>query len=152
MKKVLDGYWIWLLNEEKPEYQITGKYLFFSEYKNRLIGIATNEIEKHGFHKAKVNEQLLKGQIEHVLCLYYKDDSRKSELAERNKNEYGVKYRYWKSDEATLKGKYSKEFLSKLDGQEIKYFTAKKEIIEFRDKKGNLILKQKHTKVQNEEQ
>jgi hypothetical protein len=34
----------------------------------------------------------------------FKDDSRKHELAERNKRDYGVKYRYWKSEEATLEG------------------------------------------------
>jgi hypothetical protein len=38
----------------------------------------------------------MEGQTEHVLCLYYCDDSRKHELRERNDHEYGVKYRYWK--------------------------------------------------------
>jgi len=146
MKVKFDGYWIWLLSEEKPSYAVTGKYLFFYEDKDKLIGIASNEIENHGFHRAKVNENLLEGQTEHVLCLYYKDDSRKQELAERNKQEYGVKYRYWKSDEATLKGQYSKEFLSKLPKSERKHFTREKEIIEFRDEKGNLILRQVYPK------
>jgi len=126
MKIKFDGYWIWLFGEEKPNYEITGKYLFFSEDKRKLIGIATNEIEKHGFHEAKVNNSLLKGQTEHVLCLYYKDDSRKHELAERNKQEYGVKYRYWKSDMATLKGQYSMEFLEKLSKSDRQYFATPK--------------------------
>lgn len=142
MKLKFDGYWLWLLSEEKPSYSITGKYLFFSEDKDKLIGIATNEIENHGFHRAKVNVNLIEGQNEHVLCLYYKDDSRKHELADRNKLEYGVKYRYWKSDEATLKGQYSKEFLSKLPESERRHFISEKELIEFRDKKGNVILRQ----------
>jgi hypothetical protein len=156
MKTVFNGYWIWLLSEEKPSYRITGKYLFFSEDMDRLIRIATNEIENHGFHRAKVNMHLLKGQTEHVLCLYYMDDSRKHELAERNRQEYGVKYRYWKSDEATLKGQYSKEFLNKLPESERNHFTSGKEIIEFRDKKGNVILRQvrlkdeQNKKVQSE--
>jgi hypothetical protein len=65
---------------------------------------------------------------EHVLCLYFKDDSRKHELAERQKSEYpDVKYRYWKSDAATLKGKYSEEFLGKLGRAERGYFTSDKE-------------------------
>jgi len=146
MKVRFDGYWIWLLSEEKLGYSITGKYLFFSEDKDKLIGIATNEIENHGFHRAKVNENLLEGQTEHVLCLYYKDDSRKHELADRNKQEYGVKYRYWKSDEATLKGHYNKEFLNKLPEFERRHFTSEKEVIEFRDKKGNVILRQARLK------
>jgi len=126
MKKMFNGYWIWLLGEEKPNYEITGKYLFFSSDKDKLIEIAINEIEKHGFHRAKVNKRLLKGQTEHVLCLYYKDDTRKNELVERNKQEYGAKYRYWKSDEATLKGQYSKEFLEKLNESDRQYFTKPK--------------------------
>lgn len=126
MKTMFDGYWIWLFSEDKPKYEITGKYLFFSSDKDKLIEIATNEIEKHGFHRAKVNMSLLKGQTEHVLCLYYKDDSRKYELAERNKREYGVKYRYWKSDIATLRGQYSKEFLEKLSKSDRQYSTTRK--------------------------
>ena len=133
MNVEFDGYWIWLSSEEKRSYAITGKYLFFCEDKDKLIGIATSEIENHGFHRAKVNENLLDSQTEHVLCLYYKDDSRKHELAERNKQEYGVKYRYWKSDEATLKGQYSNEFLSKLPESKRRRFTSEKEVIEFRD-------------------
>ena len=126
MKMKFDGYWIWLFSERKPNYDITGKYLFFCSDKEKLIEIANNEIEKHNFHKAKVNMNLLEGQTEHVLCLYYKDDSRKHELAERNKQEYSVKYRYWKSDEATLKGQYSKEFLDKLNKTERQYFVKPK--------------------------
>lgn len=126
MNMKFTGYWIWLFSEKKPNYDISGKYLFFSSDKDKLIGIATNEIENHEFHKAKVNSNLLEGQTEHVLCLYYKDDSRKHELAERNKQEYDVKYRYWKSDEATLKGQYSKEFLEKLNKKERNYFVKPK--------------------------
>lgn len=134
VRRIFDGYWIWLLSREKPTYGITGKYLFFSDDKNKLIEIAVNEIENHGFHHAKVNDKLLEGQTEYVLCLYYEDDSRKQELAERNKQEYEVKYRYWKSDFDTLTGKYSKEFLDKLPEDERKHFTTQKKIIEFKDR------------------
>ncbi len=123
MRTKFDGYWIWVLSEQKPNYNITGKYLFFSSDKEKLLEIASNEIEKHGFHEAKVNNSLLGNRTEHVLCLYYKDDSRKYELAERNKQEYGVKYRYWKSNEATLRGEYSKEFLDGLGKTEREYFS-----------------------------
>jgi hypothetical protein len=146
VRRIFDGYWIWLLSREKPAYGITGKYLFFCDDKNKLIKIAINEIENHGFHLAKVNENLLEGQTEHVLCLYYKDDSRKNEIAERNEQEYRVKYRYWKTDSDTLKGKYSKEFLDKLPESEKKYFTSQKTLIEFKDRKGKTILKQKAQK------
>jgi len=138
-----DGYWIWVLSSEKPNYKITGKYLFFSEDRERLLEIAKNEILNYGFHKAKVNSRLIGRNTEHVLCLYYKDDSRKHELAERQRVEYpDVKYRYWKSDEATLKGEYSKEFLNKLSQEQRKYFTSQKRLIEFKNKKGGLIIRQ----------
>jgi hypothetical protein len=126
VKRFFDGYWIWLQSIEKVPYKITGKYLFFSEDKEKLLEIATKEIENHGFHEAKVNENLLDGQTEHVLCLYYQDDSRKNELADRNSEEYGVKYRCWKSDLDTLKGKYSEEFLGKLKKSDRRYFTQSK--------------------------
>jgi len=61
----------------------------------------------------------------YVLCLYFKDDSRKHELARRNEQEYKVKYRYWKSDEDTRKGQYSEEFLNKLSQDNRDYFTRK---------------------------
>jgi len=130
-----DGYLIWILSPDRPDYRITGKYLFFSIDQDKLLQIAKNEILNHGFHRAKVNSKLIGKNTEYVLCL--KDDSRKYELAERHKKEYpDVKYRYWKSDEATLKGKYSKEFLEKLGEEERQYFTSQKEFVEFRNKKG----------------
>ena len=101
--QVLRKPWLWLVSDEKPDYKITGKYLFFSPDKEKLIELATNEMKKHGFHKAKVNDKLrFENDRDYVLCLYYADDSRKYELAERNKQEYHVRYRYWKSDEDTL--------------------------------------------------
>ncbi len=110
-----DGYWIHVSAPRRPAYEIKGKYLFFSEDKDRLVSIATNEITNHGFHRAKVNAELLGANREHVLCLYYRDDSRNPELAERAKEEYGVKFRYWKSDADTRGGRYSDEFLGRLD-------------------------------------
>ena len=123
VRREFDGYWIWLSSPKEPDYQITGKYLFYDPDKERLIRIAEKEISEHGFHEAKVNDRLLEGRTEHVLCLYYKDDSRKHELAQRNKEEHKVKYRYWKRDEATLKGQYSREFLESLSESDRRHFT-----------------------------
>lgn len=123
MKIEFDGYWIWLETEEQPNYEITGKYLFFSADKNKLIELAKNEIVSHSFHQAKVNESTIDRNTEHVLCLYYKDDSRSDELATRNEQEYKVKFRYWKSDEDTQNGKYSKDFLENLSEENKEYFT-----------------------------
>jgi hypothetical protein len=108
-----DGYWVRFFNDIEPDYEITGKYLFFSENVNKLLEIVYNEIENYNFPQAKVNKELDIYDKEYVLCLYYKDDSRKHELYKRNKENYNVKYRFWKSNEDTRMGKYSKEFLNR---------------------------------------
>ena len=122
-----DEYWIWFTSKTKPDYFITGKYLFFSGNQERLCEIAQNEIKNYDFHLAKVNSQLLGSNNEYVLCLYYIDDSRKYELARRQNELYpDVKYRYWKSDKDTLKGRYSKQFLENLSEEDRKRFTKNK--------------------------
>jgi len=120
------GGWIWFFSEEKCDYEIIGKYLFFCDDKNKLIKIAENEITNYHFHEAKVPEYLKEGLKEYVLCLYYKDNSRNNELKKRNEEEYKVKFRNWKTDEATLKGQYSKEFLSKLSKSDRNWYTKEK--------------------------
>lgn len=138
-----DGYWYWISSPKDFSYKITGKYLFFSPNKRRLIEIATREILQHKFHKAKVNSKLIGNTTEYVLCLYYEDDSRKYELADRVKRDYSdVKYRYWKSDQPTLSGQYSQEFLGKLNRDTRRRFTSKKKLIEITDPSGNIILRQ----------
>jgi hypothetical protein len=138
-----NGYWDWISSPRPYDYEIMGKYLFFSTDRQRLIDVATQEILHHRFHKAKVNCRLLGKNTEYVLCLYYKDGSRKHELANRCTRDYpDVKYRYWKSDESTLRGQYSQEFLSKLDVKRRRAFTAPKELVEFRDSKDKIILRQ----------
>lgn len=99
---------------ESDDFGITGKYLFFHKNPEILENIANEEIANNGFDVAKINNELLGNQVEHVLCLYFKDDSRKYELAKKYQDKNGIKYRYWKSDEDTRKGKYSKEFLDNL--------------------------------------
>jgi DNA-directed RNA polymerase subunit RPC12/RpoP len=133
-----DGYWIWFLGQNvKSEYPlIKGKYLFFHENVEILQEIAREEISNNGFELAKVNKSLTGNSTEHVLCLYYRDDSRKQELAEKYQDKNGVKYRYWKSDEDTRQGKYSQEFLDKMKTtpqkrfkvNDIKYVNDKREI------------------------
>ncbi|MHA1739399.1 MAG: hypothetical protein ACTSWD_12485 [Candidatus Heimdallarchaeota archaeon] len=118
-----DGYWEYFIHKQKPNYKITGKYLFFCKDREVLRQIAIDEIENNGFHHAKVNIEDKKQGEDYVLCLYYEDDSRKLEMAEKYKDESEVKYRYWKSDEDTLKGKYSDEFLNQLSPEERKKWT-----------------------------
>ena len=111
MKMLKDNDWCYFYSDSKCDYKITGKYLFFSANVNKLIDIIWNEFMNYNFHHAKINLELRMNHKEYVLCLYYKDDSRADELYKRNEDEYNVKYRFWKSDEDTLAGRYSKKFL-----------------------------------------
>ena len=94
-----------------------------------LIEIAINELENNGFHFAKTPMSgITPASGEYVLCLYYKDDSRKHELAKKYRGRNDLKYRYWKSDSDTLAGKYSKQFLDKLSSNDQRIFQKKQEI------------------------
>ena len=119
-------YWHYYYRVAKSEPEITGKYLFFSESKDELEKIVINELEFGGFFHAKINTDEHKKGKEYVLCLYYADDSKKFELANKYKNNPNIKYRYWKNDEDTLNRKYSKEFLDKLPTEEKKRWTRRK--------------------------
>jgi hypothetical protein len=125
-----DGYWEWLDRSDSPTplYEITGKYLFFSPNRGLLIDIAIEELENGGFHYAKTNMIGVDSPTgEYVLCLYYKDVSRKHELAKKYRDRSELKYRYWKSDRETLAGKYSKQFLDELSPNDQKIFQRKRE-------------------------
>lgn len=126
VKSYCDGYWERFERTEPPPYEITGKYLFFSANRDLLIQIALEELGKGGFHHAKTHMVGVKPSGEYVLCLYYKDDSRKHELAAKYKGRSDLKYRYWKSDQDTYQGKYSKEFLDKLSLEDRKFFQRKR--------------------------
>ena len=119
-------YWHYYFRLTKVKPKITGKYLFFSESKEELEKVAIHELENEGFYQAKINTDKHNKGKEYVMCLYYKDDSRKYELAKRYEDNPKIKYRYWKSDEDTLKGKYSKQFLEQLSPEERKEWTRSK--------------------------
>ena len=124
-----DGYWEWFDRSDiqTVPYEITGKYLFFSLKRDLLVEIAINELEHGGFHRAKTHMAgVTPPSGEYVLCLYYKDDSRKHEMAYKYGNRSELKYRYWKNDADTLSGKYSKQFLNKLPSNEQKVFKRKR--------------------------
>jgi hypothetical protein len=104
------GGWEHFRRTEKPPYEITGKYLFFSTDRSTLVKIAIEALENDGFHHAKITADK-DSSSEYVLCLYDQDDSRKHELAGRYRNLPNLRFRYWKSNTDTHKGKYSKKFL-----------------------------------------
>ncbi len=109
---ISDENWEYIESVEDPPYEITGKYLFFSTNRETLKEIAVQEISKHGFHAAKIPVEGGNIGSEYVLCLYYENQDRKHELAERYRDRTDVNYRWWKSDEDTLSGKYSDRFIN----------------------------------------
>lgn len=93
--------WIWLYNNniENPQEvysRISGKYLFFSKEKSRLIEIAKEILVKYGLYVAKVPRatKILNGG-DFVLCVYDSEDKYKDALAKYGDDEV-VHYRYWK--------------------------------------------------------
>jgi len=123
-----DEYWHYYVRTSRKEPNITGKYLFFSEYKEELDKIAIDELENNGFFHAKINTDEHKKGTDYVLCLYDTDDSRKLELAEKYKENGAVKYRYWKTDADTIQGSYSEQFLKTLTPKEREEWTRNKTI------------------------
>ena len=132
IKQYKDRRWDFFSKEDNSKDDITGKYLFFSKSKKVLKIVALDEIKNHGFNFAKIDHKTLSSDLKHVLCLYYKDDSRKWELANRYKDAWGKRnsgeldYRFWKSDLETEKGKYSKSFLERLSKEDREAFSADK--------------------------
>jgi hypothetical protein len=123
VRRECDGYWERFATIDPPPYTVTGKYLFFSPERERLVAIAMEELGHGGFHLAKTQMQGMKDGDDYVLCLYYRDDSRKRELAAKYRGRDGVRYRYWKPEEATRRGEYSAQFLRSLDPETRQWFS-----------------------------
>jgi hypothetical protein len=90
-----------------------GKYLFFSTSKDRLVEIAHDELTNHGFDSAKISTEPTIDKYTklptHILCLYYRDDSRLVELEDRYSSEVeergydNFRLIKFKTDEETMK-------------------------------------------------
>ena len=121
-----DGYWEHFYTAEPPPYQVAGKYLFFATDRELLVRVALDELTSGGFHHAKTHlAEVRPPSGEYVLCLYYADDSRKMELRDKYRAVPSLKYRFWKTDQATRDRKYSQEFLSKLPPEDRDAFLKK---------------------------
>lgn len=121
--KTIGRSWVWYTRKISADEQLAclpkeervkGKYLFFSEKFTELEKIAEREIREYGFFKAKINTASTKIGKDFVLCLYWMNSNRGHELCARYLNNKSVRYRFWKSDEDTLKGKYSDQYYKDL--------------------------------------
>jgi hypothetical protein len=109
-------YWKWIVNHDYPEDKRTlfkeeiekeyhgtiGKYLFFSKNREELIELAEKLLKEHDLYHAKTPSSLQEGYEEYVLCVYDIAPNLTEEM-KQYKTET-IKYRYWKSDEATMRG------------------------------------------------
>ncbi len=109
-------YWKWIVNHDYPEDKLTlfkeevnkdhhgtiGKYLFFSKDRNELIELAKKLLKEYDLYHAKTPASLREGYTEYVLCVYDIAPNLTEEM-KQYKTET-IKYRYWKSDEDTMKG------------------------------------------------
>lgn len=107
-------HWHYFIKLQTIKPKITGKYLFFSSSFEELKKVVIEELVNNNFSIAKINTNKNKVGNNYVLCLYFLNDSRKYELANKYKKNKNIKYRYWKNDEDTTNNKYSKEFLNKI--------------------------------------
>ena len=113
--------WYWIENNNAIDnkeslinnrFTTTGKYLFFSDNKNELIELSKQILSEYNLFKAKVPESNTPNKSDgfgFVLCVYDCKNRYASELKTYETNT--ISYRYWKSDNATRKHKYSKQYL-----------------------------------------
>jgi hypothetical protein len=106
--------WIYIQNPSSTQNRksIKGKYLFFSDNKQELIDLAKNLLSELDLIKGKVpqrnNTRTSKG-FAFVLCVY--DSKNRYSNFLKTLETKTISYRYWKSDEATRNGAYSKQYL-----------------------------------------
>jgi hypothetical protein len=109
-------YWKWIINHDCPQEKLDilkeeiekdyngciGKYLFFSKSREELIELAEKALVEYNLHNAKTPSSLRPGHDKYVLCIYDAGPNFKSEMKKYESD--SIDYRYWKSDEKTIKG------------------------------------------------
>ncbi len=110
------SHWKWIVNHDCSEDKLIllkeeiqkefhgtiGKYLFFSENRDELVELAKKLLITYNLARAKTTAELKAGYTEYVLCVYDSGPNLVQEMKQYSTET--IKYRYWKSDEATIKG------------------------------------------------
>ena len=113
MTTVETTFWVWTRNEEteiKPG-QVIGKYLFFSDSKELLQKLGEEILKEHKLPHMKISADRNVGADEgfgYVLCVYSNNSNLRNEL--KQKEAPGINYRFFKTDDATRAGIYSKKY------------------------------------------
>ena len=106
--------WVWVKNNQSDQNrnEIKGKYLFFSDDKEKLIELSKFILKKYNLLVAKTPSSDIANDSKgfgFVLCVYDTINRYCKELKNLETND--ISFRYWKSDDATRAGKYSKQFI-----------------------------------------
>ena len=117
MNKEVKNGWLYVINEEAEEnreaiasecsntlHGTVGKYLFFSYNKQELINLCETILKEYNLSHGKVPFE--DSSSEYVLCVYDVRNRFANELSKFQTPT--IKYRFWKSDSATMRGVYSK--------------------------------------------
>ena len=98
--------------EIKPSHGKLGKYLFFSDDREKLQRLLKEILLKFNLYCAKISTEKREKTdgFGFVMCIYDFEPKFKYNL-KKYADETIIKYRYWKSDSDTIKGKYSEKFL-----------------------------------------
>jgi hypothetical protein len=92
------GRWVYIVSPEEKDYLVVGKYLFFAPRPELMVRPAALALAR-GFHHTKISRY--RGDWpNHVLCVYWKDDSRLEEMRELAE-ELELSYGGWKTDAQT---------------------------------------------------
>jgi len=116
VEEIEKAVWTWIVNHDCSDDKVSeterqfekkfhgniGKYLFFSKNREELVELAKEALVKHDLYHAKTPTRLRPDYDKFVLCVY---DTGPNLIEEMKKYETdSIEYRYWKSDEATIKG------------------------------------------------
>lgn len=88
-----------------------GKYMFFSDNKEKLISLGKEILLKYYLYNAKVPQTNIPKNSKgfgFVLCIYDEKNTYTSELCKYSSAD--INYRFWKSDYDTINGVYSNNF------------------------------------------
>lgn len=107
--------WYWIKNNDSAQNrnEITGKYLFFADDKEQLIKLAKTILKQYELSVAKTPSSNVPNNSKgfgFVLCIYDTTNRYCNELKKFETSD--ISFRYWKSDNATRAGRYSKQFVA----------------------------------------
>jgi hypothetical protein len=93
------GSWLYLVGPRERDYTSVGKYMFFSPRPEALVPAGRDALLELDFHHGKIS-RYRRGYPNHVLCVYWYDDSRLEEMGALAAK-HGLEYGGWKTNAET---------------------------------------------------